>query len=319
MFFSLVVPVYKVEKYLVECLESIVSQSFKDYEIILVDDGSPDLCPTICDDYAKKYNNIIVLHKQNGGLSDARNTGISKCSGKYIVFIDSDDVICSFSLKEMFEKLKNNEPDVLISKMTNSISFAEFNKQTVVCDNPISDDKKVVFNYLFYKNSFSPASVQYIIKNDFIKKYNFQFEKGYIHEDFVWTPMILYHANSFAFFNENWYIRRLNNTESITNSNYYKGACDLIILVSKYITYFVNQDNYFSKTISIWMSNASMSYLLSYSHFTKQEKKQFIYLLKTKLYIFKSATGFKRKLFLFLIKILGLRLSLFLLSTFADE
>ena len=88
---SVIVPVYKVEKYLNRCVESIVNQTYKNLEIILVDDGSPDNCPQMCNEWAKKDSRIKVIHKQNGGLSDARNVGISEATGIYITFVDSDD------------------------------------------------------------------------------------------------------------------------------------------------------------------------------------------------------------------------------------
>lgn len=90
---SIVVPVYKVEKYLCRCIESILLQTYKYYELILVDDGSPDGCPSICDDYANIYENIIVIHKENFGVSAARNSGIEIAKGKYITFVDSDDYV----------------------------------------------------------------------------------------------------------------------------------------------------------------------------------------------------------------------------------
>ena len=88
---SVIVPIYNVEKYLRQCLESIVNQTFRDLEIILVDDGSPDKCGEICDEYAKKDNRIIVIHKANGGLSAARNDALNIATGEWIAFVDSDD------------------------------------------------------------------------------------------------------------------------------------------------------------------------------------------------------------------------------------
>ena len=88
---SFVIPVYKVEKYLDECVQSILKQTYRDYEILLVDDGSPDLCPEMCDHWARVDDRIKTLHKPNGGLSDARNYGLRHAMGEYIVFIDSDD------------------------------------------------------------------------------------------------------------------------------------------------------------------------------------------------------------------------------------
>lgn len=100
---SVIVPVYKVEAYLDRCVESIVNQTYRNLEIILVDDGSPDNCPAMCDEWAKKDSRIKVIHKPNGGLSDARNAGMAIASGEYIGFVDSDDWLAP----EMYERLAN--------------------------------------------------------------------------------------------------------------------------------------------------------------------------------------------------------------------
>ena len=90
---SVIMPVYKVEQYLEKSINSVLNQTFTDFELILVDDGSPDNCPKMCDDYAKKDGRIIVIHKENGGLSSARNAGLDIATGEYVYFIDSDDYI----------------------------------------------------------------------------------------------------------------------------------------------------------------------------------------------------------------------------------
>lgn len=96
---SIIVPIYKVELYLSSCIDSILNQTYKDFEVILVDDGSPDLCPVICDEYAKKDKRIKVVHKDNGGQSSARNAGLEIARGEYIAFVDSDDTIHPDMLK----------------------------------------------------------------------------------------------------------------------------------------------------------------------------------------------------------------------------
>ena len=90
---SVIIPVYKVEEYLDECVLSVIRQTYANLEIILVDDGSPDNCPRMCDEWATKDSRIKVIHKENGGLSDARNAGLDAAEGQYIAFIDSDDYI----------------------------------------------------------------------------------------------------------------------------------------------------------------------------------------------------------------------------------
>ena len=108
---SIVVPVYKSERYLNQCIDSILNQTFLDYELILVDDGSSDNSPTICDSYAVKDNRIKVIHKENGGVTEARKTGCLHAKGDYITFIDSDDYIASDMLYKMIEKARETDAD----------------------------------------------------------------------------------------------------------------------------------------------------------------------------------------------------------------
>lgn len=109
---SIIVPVYKVEAYLDKCVESILKQSFTDYELILVDDGSPDRCGEMCEDWAKKDARIRVIHKENGGLSDARNAGIDNARGDYIGFVDSDDYIRPDMFKILVSNLERYDADL---------------------------------------------------------------------------------------------------------------------------------------------------------------------------------------------------------------
>ena len=109
---SVIVPIYKVEKYLNKCVESIVGQTYADLEIILVDDGSPDSCPTLCDTWASKDSRVKVVHKENGGLSDARNAGLSVATGEYISFIDSDDWIEPNFLQTLFDAMQKTDAGI---------------------------------------------------------------------------------------------------------------------------------------------------------------------------------------------------------------
>ena len=109
---SVIVPVYNVEKYLDECVESILSQTYRNLEIILVDDGSPDRCPAMCDIWASRDKRVRVIHKPNGGLSDARNAGIDACTGDYIMFVDSDDFIDRDAVAVLHDLLATTGADI---------------------------------------------------------------------------------------------------------------------------------------------------------------------------------------------------------------
>lgn len=114
MFISIIIPVYKVEKYLHQCINSILKQKFKEYEIILIDDGSPDSCPSICDEYAKKNERIKVVHQENSGVSNARNTGLKIAKGDFIMFLDGDDIMTEESLIKVYELIKEKNSDLFI-------------------------------------------------------------------------------------------------------------------------------------------------------------------------------------------------------------
>lgn len=111
---SIIVPVYNVEKYLPKCIDSILAQTFTDFELILVDDGSPDRCGEICDEYAGKDSRIVVIHKENGGQSSARNMGLDIARGEYIGFVDSDDYIAKDMYETLYNNLVNNNADISI-------------------------------------------------------------------------------------------------------------------------------------------------------------------------------------------------------------
>lgn len=112
---SVIVPIYKVEQYLSRCVDSLLRQKYENVEIVLVDDGSPDNCPQIADEYAKRYDNITVFHKPNGGLGDARNYGVSKAKGAWIAFVDSDDYVSETYISDMVGLLDSCGADLAIT------------------------------------------------------------------------------------------------------------------------------------------------------------------------------------------------------------
>lgn len=149
--FSIIIPVYKSEKYLVTCIESVLAQTFQDFEMILVDDGSPDGCGKICDKYAESDSRIKVIHKVNGGVSSARNVGLDAANGEYIVFIDSDDSIsvdylegfaeldCDINICGRMNYFPNNthflykEEKFIQSNVTNQYLLELFNTKRMLC------------------------------------------------------------------------------------------------------------------------------------------------------------------------------------------
>ena len=138
---SIIVPFYNVEAYASKCIESIINQTYKNLEIILVDDGSPDNCGKIIDEYAKKDKRIKVIHKKNGGLSDARNKGIEAATGKYIGFVDSDDYIKEDMYEYLYNLIIDNDADISI------IDFIYFYENDSIFEDEVKEEIKILNNY----------------------------------------------------------------------------------------------------------------------------------------------------------------------------
>ena len=185
---SVIVPVYRVADTLRRCVDSIVSQSFSDWELILVDDGSPDECGSICDEYAKKDHRIRVIHKTNGGLSDARNAGLKVAEGEFVTFVDSDDYIRQDTY-ELVMKMASEEEDLEIIEYPIAVHAGHASEYELKFDNIIYPDSHTYWlEGQAYAHSYACNKV--------FRRYLFlgaEFPKGKKFED-VWTlPQILQH------------------------------------------------------------------------------------------------------------------------------
>lgn len=189
---SVIVPIYKVEKYLKKCVDSILNQTYTNLEIILVDDGSPDNCPKICDEYAKQDDRIKVIHKENGGLSDARNAGIKIATGDYVSFIDSDDYISCDFIETLYTTMKGENSDIVECEI---VKFEEKTDPVFEHQNceTISFTTEKGLSMLMEESQFH----QYVWNKLYKSEYAFKvpFAKGKINEDEFWTYKVFGQAN----------------------------------------------------------------------------------------------------------------------------
>ena len=204
---SYIVPVYNVAPYIRMCVSSLLSQDYKDYEIILVDDGSTDSCPKICDEYERMFDNIRVIHQKNAGLSAARNTGIAAAKGEYICFVDSDDYWQHNVLAGLMAKIERDKLDVLRFKYQNVNEKHEvFNpyKRDYRSDNDYSEVPTDGVSFLNSRMNTQCYAVMFILRRDLIypSTLNIQhstlFTEGIFFEDTDWTPRMLARANRVA-------------------------------------------------------------------------------------------------------------------------
>lgn len=207
---SVIVPIYKVEKYLRSCVDSILQQTFSDIEIILVDDGSPDGCGAICEEYAQKDKRVRVIHKENGGLSDARNAGLDVCRGDYIVFVDSDDCIHPQMIEKLYQYCEKYEADLAICE------FQEFQEGTQpdrkILRDEIPDvkiiEKTEIMTQLKSRNLITVVAWNKLYKAPLFT--SLRYKKGYLHEDEFLIHQILQKCNRIVYTNERlyYYLRR---------------------------------------------------------------------------------------------------------------
>lgn len=236
---SVIVPVYKVEKYIHRCIDSIIHQTYENLEIILVDDGSPDNCGKICDDYAKLDNRIKVIHKENGGQSSARNAGLAAASGKFIAFVDSDDYIDNDMYEVLVKLICEYNADIVECECRagKSNSFSVFGKNTR--DIEIYSGVQALEKFYFGEQINGIASMVWdkLYKRELFD--NIKFLDGYDRgEDANITPKLLLEANKIVKYNYNYYNYCIENPESSSLKITDKHFTDTIHLIEDLATFF---------------------------------------------------------------------------------
>lgn len=223
---SVIVPVYKVESYLDQCVESILAQTYTDLEVILVDDGSPDQCPALCDAWAKKDNRVKVIHKKNGGLSDARNAGMKIATGTYIGFIDSDDWIAPEMYQLLYDEMRKTDSD--ISACGVQMVWEDGNTRMLTCNGNIVLDNKQAMEALIEENWLKQPVWYKLYKRSVVE--GIPFAVGKCHEDVFWsyqplakakkvcvidTPCYFYRQRSDSIMGEEFSAKRLDGLEAM--------------------------------------------------------------------------------------------------------
>ena len=218
---SIIIPVYNVEKYLDRCMDSVLNQSLTDFEIIMVDDGSPDNCPAMCDEYARKDARIKVIHKENGGLGFARNSGLDAATGEYVAFIDSDDYVSLSYIEDLYECAAKNDADAVFSgycvrEMDGSITTYPIPYKNSVRTG--EHTKTVLYDMLGSLPGYKYD--QYVSMSCWAALYNRQFiednelrfysEKKYISEDIIFNMMFFDKAECVASVDKNEYFYCVN-------------------------------------------------------------------------------------------------------------
>ncbi len=217
---SVIIPVYNVEEYLRECVDSVINQTYENLEIILVDDGSTDSSGRICDEYAEKDSRVSAIHQKNGGLSVARNTGLSKSNGVYIYFLDSDDYIAENAIEVLTSIAEKDNSDIVFFDAVSFADTADFTvKQNYIRKKKYKTDSGYnVFSALNKNKEFHSAVYLMLFKNDFIIKNDLRFIPDILHEDMVFTYHALCFAKVVSQYDKALYYRRYRKNSIMTSS-----------------------------------------------------------------------------------------------------
>lgn len=237
---SIIIPVYNAERYLNKCLESVINQTYKKLEIIVVNDGSVDNSEKICNEYALKDKRIIVIHKSNEGVSEARNTGINIATGAYFYLLDSDDFISSETIDIFIKRAKRTKADILTGKLIsvdeNGVvdSTFTFDKDRIEKKNLMDSKEKFIY---FFGKSFGACAGNKLYRTEYVKSLDIKFEKNiYYGEDFLFNLKLYVNYPNIELINDDTYYY-YKNSSSISNS-YKKGLADRYIdLVTSFYNY----------------------------------------------------------------------------------
>ncbi|MBY3623491.1 glycosyltransferase family 2 protein [Acinetobacter sp. CUI P1] len=238
---SFIVPVYNVERYLVKCIESVLFQDYENIELLLINDGSNDQSPLICEEYSKKDNRVKLIHKENGGPSSARNLGLNHATGEYICFLDSDDFWFENKLNSIIIQLNDTKPDLLILPIVSYYQdldvYSEFSKPI---NYQINSNKSTDNLILQLKNdyTFGWSPFRYIINIKIIKDNKLSYLEGVLCEDVDFVFRLWNNAKTVSYFYENVYVYRRDNSDSITHLASFKFSNDLLFVVKRILSEF---------------------------------------------------------------------------------
>lgn len=240
---SVIIPVYNVEKYLVECLDSVINQTLPDIEIICVNDGSTDLSPAVLSKYAQNDKRIKILNKENGGLSSARNAGLRIARGEYVCFLDSDDYIHWDALETLYAEASEKRLEVL--SFLAETTYESYNLEKIRQDffPPKALSEEVMSGQKFFaeallSDTYRPQAWLYFIARTYLQENKLDFYEGIIHEDNLFTFLLLMSARRTGYLNKKLYFYRIRRDSIMmlpTGTDNFKGYSIVMFETLKYI------------------------------------------------------------------------------------
>lgn len=316
MLFSIIVPVYNVEKYLNECVDSILSQTYTDFELILVDDGTKDNSGVICDEYAQKDARVKVIHQENAGQAVARNTGTDIAQGEYVLYLDSDDYICDNEfLSKLSQKTKDKTEVILFGYKKFFESNKSFGKD--VCEYPSlqGESPEKVIALLLQSDMYMGCPWNKTIRRAFLEQNQIRFVPGMISEDSDWYLQVVTRAKTYDSVNEAFVVYR-QREDSTSHAPKLKSLTDNLHILETWSSRFNEYD--ISAELKTLLTSVLARYyanmLVLYTRFPNKDVKPYYKRVKALKYLLKHSKTKRAKCIRIVSSIVGLRFSLWMIS-----
>ena len=319
--FSIIVPVYNVQDYLGQCVDSVLSQDFSDFELILVDDGSTDNSPALCDAYAKADTRVKVIHKKNGGASDARNQGLDRAQGEYIVFLDSDDFWNRKDALDLIHRVvEKNTPDIVMFGCTD---WNMQNHKTIISRTDYDQSffvKKEMWktlHYLLSQKKLPGGPYLFFVKRQIIEDHKIRFQVGIQDEDYDYVLSVFLQAQDVFAVNDPFYTYRKGRSDAVTSSYSIKMIYGIEYTINKWLPICEKIDDpIVKKDLLNYIAFIYSTGFVVLGRIKKDEKKEAISIMQKYTDVLQYAYWRKQRITKIAVKVLGIRLFSFLASVY---
>ena len=320
---SIIIPVYNVEQYLHSCVQSVITQTYQDLQVILVNDGSTDSSGVLCDQLAQQDSRIQVVHKTNGGLSDARNAGLRVATGEYVAFLDSDDVyLLNDGLEQLMALAQAEQPDVLLFQAVDVYPHHQTARKAYDVDYMATHSGVEVFAQLVRTQSFNMSACFQLIRRDLLEQHQLYFEKGLLSEDVEWSLRLWRHISKVRAMNLPLYGYQhregsISTTYTIRNLRSYEHIFAKFVQLYNDRVVDAHTELYW-KTVMGYLAQMYTSCLYAYGQIARKDRSEAYAILKRYATLLEHSISIKSDRVIKYKRVIGLRMTVWLFAVYGN-
>lgn len=316
---SIIIPVYNVEQYLQNCVQSVLTQTYQDLQVILVNDGSTDSSGILCDQLAQQDSRIQVVHKVNGGLSDARNAGLKVATGDYVAFLDSDDVyLLNDGIAQLMAVARAEQPDVLLFQAVDIYPHRQSARKAYDADYLATHTGTEVFHQLVRTQSFNMSACFQLIRRDLLEEHQIYFEKGLLSEDVDWSLRLWRYVNKVRAINLPLYGYQ-HREGSITTTYTIRNLRSYEHIFAKFMQLYEQRTadtEYYWQTVMGYLAQMYTSCLYAYGQIDCKDKKEAYAILLQYASLLNHTISAKSNRVVKLKRVVGLRMTIWVFALY---